>query len=174
MIAVRLALLLAWLAGSSLARADDAPACRTPAVGQPAPKFAVLQGDGQIGVSLPAALRKHLPVVVNFWRHDCEPCKKELPDFQKVATELQGKVTFLLVHVGDDEAKMRQVLQRLHVTLPSAADLNQTVAQDYCVATAIPRTFIIDASGKVQAMLATVDAEGLRQALSKVTAAHSP
>jgi peroxiredoxin len=157
-------LAMASLVGCATVPPAVAPGpCPTAALNQPAPKFSLLLNDGSVGVSLAAALRQHLPVVVNFWSVSCKPCLAELPAFQRVASELEGKVTFLLVHVGEDEARMK-----LGVHLPSAADTNQTVAGDYCAVDVIPRTFIIDTRGVIRAVLPSLDEATLRRELAKV------
>jgi thiol-disulfide isomerase/thioredoxin len=56
-----------------------------------------LNGPGQDRL---ADFRGH-PVVVNFFASWCTPCRRELPAFHKVSTELAGAVTFIGVNSND-------------------------------------------------------------------------
>lgn len=143
-----LALAAALLALAAPALAADAPKC--PAAGDKAPPFALLMSDGREGVSLRKALEKKVPLVLDFWRFDCEPCKKELPFLQKVAQDFAGKVSFMLVHVGPDETRMKDKLAELGITkLPSASDDTMKKKDKYC-ANELPLTLLIDADGTIR------------------------
>lgn len=146
LVAAAAALVSLALAAPALA-APAAPAC--PDVGAKAPPFALLMSDGREGVSLRKALEKKVPIVLDFWRYDCKPCKEELPFLQKVQKDFEGKVTFLLVHVGPDEQKMADKLKELGISLTSASDDTMKKKEKYC-ANELPLTLLIDANGVIR------------------------
>jgi thiol-disulfide isomerase/thioredoxin len=156
------------LGQASLARASE-PAC-TVKVGSRAPPFSLSMADGSDGVSLNRALAKGVPVVVGFWAYHCVPCQKELPMLQKLAKELGPKATFLLIHAGPDETKMKQKLAELQITaLPSASDDTHRKEERYCV-TSLPHTFVVDKTGIITAILPVADEARLRAELGKLGA----
>jgi thiol-disulfide isomerase/thioredoxin len=79
--------------------------------------------EGQGSFSQVLALNK--PVVLNFWGGDCPPCRAEMPDFQQVADQYQGKVIFLGIDVGPftqlgTHDSARTLLKDLNITYPTA------------------------------------------------------
>lgn len=50
------------------------------------------------------------PVVINFWSAWCAPCKSELPHFDKLAKEYDGRVKFLMVNVFYDGKKSSRLI----------------------------------------------------------------
>lgn len=63
-----------------------------------APDFPVLDADGNI-VRLSDMFGK--PVVINFWATWCPPCKRELPDFDRLCREYGDRVVFMMVNLTD-------------------------------------------------------------------------
>lgn len=150
------------------ARADDAPACKA-SVGSRAPGLAVSTSDGRIGVSLKEALRAGRPVVVMFWEWHCEPCKKVMPVLQKLSERPEVSASFLLVHLGPDEKKMREKLDELGIRLPSASDDTYSKRARFCVQ-ATPRTLVVDKQGLITAIIEGAEPDfelRLRAALSE-------
>jgi thiol-disulfide isomerase/thioredoxin len=56
-----------------------------------------LRGDGRIRLSDHAGR----PVVVNFFASWCAECDEELPEFRRVAEQLDGEVSFVFVNAND-------------------------------------------------------------------------
>ncbi len=49
-------------------------------------------------------------VVINFWGTWCNPCKNELPDFDRVATDMEGDAVIITVHsVNSNEEPVEYV-----------------------------------------------------------------
>ncbi|QDH83464.1 thioredoxin [Achromobacter phage Motura] len=53
-------------------------------------------------------LTQNIPVVVRFSAPWCGPCRSYAPMFDKAATELQGKVRFVLVEADDNPGLTQQ------------------------------------------------------------------
>ena len=63
-----------------------------------APDFTVLDANGK-RIRLSDNFGK--PIVINFWATWCPPCKRELPDFDKLCKEYGDKVVFMMVNLTD-------------------------------------------------------------------------
>lgn len=137
----------ALVLGASLAHAQT-PSRSCPEEGTAAPGFAIPLSATE-RVSLRQELQKSRPVVVFFWAHFCEPCKDDLPALEKLSQEWGEKVGFILVHAVDGEGLMREKLQSLEVTLPSALDAYGQQTRKYCAET-LPSLFVISPDGTVR------------------------
>lgn len=115
------------------------------------------------------------PVVLNFWAGQCPPCRAEMPAFQRVADDYQGRVQIIGLDVGDftglgtqDDA--RQLLQELHITYPAAYALDANPLQLYNVR-AMPTTIFFSANGVVQEQVAgLLQEDRLRSSVQKLVA----
>jgi len=67
-------------------------------VGSLCPTYALEKMDG--GTVKLDELRGKV-VVINFWGTWCNPCKSELPDFDRVASEMSEDVVVLAIHSSD-------------------------------------------------------------------------
>ncbi|HEV2787743.1 MAG TPA: TlpA disulfide reductase family protein [Solirubrobacteraceae bacterium] len=93
------------------------------------------------------ALRGH-PVVVNLWASWCDPCRYELPFFQRQAVKHGDRVAFLGVNSGDNAQDARKLSERFPMPYPSFEDPRQAVAGRYGAA-GLPATAFYDASGEL-------------------------
>ena len=153
-------LILALLCGCSSAPAASTPAASTPAATEHdhehdhaehshslAPDFTVYDLQGK-----PVKLSdfQGIPVVVNFWASWCGPCKSEMPDFEEVCKELEGKVQFMMVNLTDGTSETVEsaaaFLTEAGYTFPVFFDTDQEAATQYGISS-IPATFFIDACG---------------------------
>ena len=94
------------------------------------------------------ALRGH-PVVVNMWASWCDPCRRELPLFQREALARGASVAFLGVDVTDDRGRAIELLDRIPLPYPSFADPRSNIATGRFRARAFPTTAFYDARGKL-------------------------
>ncbi|HEV2059053.1 MAG TPA: TlpA disulfide reductase family protein, partial [Solirubrobacteraceae bacterium] len=92
------------------------------------------------------ALRGH-PVVVNLWASWCDPCRFELPFFQRQAVKRGAQVAFLGVNSGDNRAEARKMSALYPMPYPSIEDPRQSVVAHYG-AVGLPVTAFYDARGK--------------------------
>ncbi len=126
-----------------------------PIAGAP-PALAALRGriNALVGGGVKAfdaqlrALRGH-PVVVNLWGSWCDPCRRELPLFQRQAIERGARVAFLGVNVTDDRDNAIKLLTRVPAPYPSFEDPRSNIATGHFRARVFPTTAFYDARGRL-------------------------
>ena len=135
----------------------------------PAPDFTVLDWDGnEVNFSDYAGK----PVVLNFWAHWCGPCQMEMPEFNAKYEELEGEVTFLMVHVGEDMDAGKEKVTEGGYTFPVVFDKDSQAAAFYGVS-AFPTSFFIDKEGNLQAYyVGAMDGDLLQQGIDMIYAAN--
>ncbi len=93
---------------------------------------------------------KGTPVVLNFWASWCPPCKAEMPDFDEIAKQYEGKVAFMMVNLTDGQsetqASAQAFIDSMGYTFPVYFDTTSEAAYTYGIQS-IPTTFFIDAEG---------------------------
>jgi peroxiredoxin len=169
--ALALALLLPLLAAFAILRARDDNAAsvdrpettatapdgvelgaldsRSPVRGEPAPDFRLLNAEGE-PVRL-ADLRGKV-VWVNFWATWCRPCRRELPDIQKIYDEMRDDgLEVLAVNVEDNADDARAFFDDVGVDLPMLLDTHSEVYDQYRLR-GLPDSFFIDREGNVAAV----------------------
>ena len=90
------------------------------------------------------------PVVINFWSAWCAPCKSELPHFDKLAKEYDGRVKFLMVNVFYDGKKKQSLdlVSRNGYTFPLYFDSGNSAVSAYGISS-VPETIFISSGGKI-------------------------
>ena len=93
------------------------------------------------------------PVVLNFWAGLCPPCRAEMPGFQKVATELSGKVLFVGIDIGPfvdlgNHQDAIDLYTKLGIHYPLAYAVDSTPLQAYRVQ-GMPTTVFLSSSERV-------------------------
>ena len=105
--------------------------------------FTVTDGEGK-QVRLSDFFGK--PIVLNFWASWCPPCKAELPDFEDAYIQYEGKVTFLMVNVTDNQRETVEVAKSYvssqGYTFPVYFDSEHDAAATYGI-NSIPFTMFI-------------------------------
>ena len=114
-----------------------------------APDFTVLDANGK-KIRLSDNFGK--PIVINFWATWCPPCKRELPDFDKLCMEYGDKVVFMMVNLTDGRRDTvdgtKSFVSKNGYTFPVYFDTEYNGADAYNVSS-IPQTTFIDANGNV-------------------------
>lgn len=122
---------------------------RKPLVGQDAPNFALRDASGAI-VKL-SDLRGKV-VWVNFWASWCVPCKKELPDIQKLYDEKHGAgLEVLAVNWKEDPATATGFFASHALNLPLLVDGGGKVYDQYRLQ-GLPDSFFVNGDGKIAAL----------------------
>ncbi len=91
-------------------------------------------------------------VVLNFWASWCVPCRKEMPDLQRLEARHRGRVKVIAVNATsqDDERAARLFLAQNGIDLLVAFDRTGRVTAAYGVYF-FPTTLIVDAAGVIRA-----------------------
>ncbi len=121
---------------------------RHPQVGEPAPLFALKDADG--------ALRRlddyrGRVVWINFWASTCGPCRRELPEIQRLADQVgQQRLVVLAVNKQESASRAKAYWKEIGVHLPILFDFDGDVSQQYRLQ-GLPYNFFIDEQGTLRA-----------------------
>ncbi len=89
-------------------------------------------------------------VLLNFWATWGPPCRKEMPDLEKLYNEFKAK-GFVVLAVSDEEAsKVNPFIAEHKYTFPVALDAGRALNTEFGV-DGIPKSFVYDRSGKIVA-----------------------
>ena len=115
--------------------------------GQKAPDFELSTLDGET-VKLSDFRGKK--VLLNFWATWCPPCRKEMPDMEKLHNNTDVKI--LAVNLTGTESGLDEVksfIDKLELTFTVPLDEESEIANQYEVV-AYPTTYMIDSNGRIQ------------------------
>jgi thiol-disulfide isomerase/thioredoxin len=115
-------------------------------IGQKAPSIRVTLADGSL---MDTADFAGQPLWVNFMASWCPQCATELPMMEGFEEDLAGKMTVLVIDVGEDRQVVRQFLRDLDVDLTVGLDPDGLIQAQWG-AHALPMHFMLDADGIVQ------------------------
>ncbi len=89
-------------------------------------------------------------LIVNVWASWCEPCREELPAFQRLyARYYRQGLRVVGVNVDRDEGAMRRFVERTGVRFSNVHDADRAVARRWGGNT-MPTTWVVDARGVVR------------------------
>lgn len=140
---------------------DDWTEFRMPALedgllpeGEPAPDFHFNLVSGE-GFTLEA--QRGSPVLINFWRIGCPPCRLEVPYLQSLHEKYKGKGLYILgYNCSDDKELALEFLDEYGATYPNIIDTSQTAQNIFFLEyqtlrgySAVPLNYLIDAKGRV-------------------------
>ncbi|MEQ9501574.1 MAG: TlpA disulfide reductase family protein [Deltaproteobacteria bacterium] len=155
-------LLLAGLMAASTATARPKKKSKTPKPGDAAPAFQLRALDRAMvrlsDLAYEGRERSYAPkrpVLLDFFRTDCEPCLAAMPELVKTHEKYQARGLYVLlvalVEEGDDDAKkLQRYLDEKKLPFTVVVDRADYVSQKYLgKVVALPATFLIDREGKV-------------------------
>lgn len=87
-------------------------------------------------------------VFVNFWATWCPPCRKEMPDLEKLYKQFKDQGLLILSISDEDANKVRPFVKQMNVTYPVLLDPGRKV-NDMFQIYGIPKTFVYDSAGKL-------------------------
>jgi thiol-disulfide isomerase/thioredoxin len=154
LLAISAALLMLISSGGANSGIPPTPLPVTQAVsrlaGRAAPNFELVSLDG--GSIRLSSMRGRI-VFLNFWATWCEPCKREMPAFQRFMQEQAGdKAVILAVNIGDKPEDIQKFLDDNGVSgIPVLLDTEYRAQTAYS-ANLFPTTFVIDPAGIVRDM----------------------
>jgi len=88
------------------------------------------------------------PIVLNFWKSSCPPCKKETPALAAEARAVAGKVTFVGIDSVDRRGAALAFIDRYRVPYQIGWDPNASAAGKFGLPPALPVTIFLSASAK--------------------------
>lgn len=89
------------------------------------------------------------PAVLNLWASWCEPCRKELPAFQRLSERAGGQLHVIGVNTYDRRSAAASVGEDFGVTFPTLVDTDQKL-QRALAPNVLPITIFVDAEGRVR------------------------
>jgi len=114
-----------------------------------APDFVIEDAEGN-EVRLSDMLGR--PVVINFWASWCPPCRSEMPDFNKVYSELGDSVQFMMINAvgarGETKEAGAKYVAKEGFSFPVFFDTDQGAVTVYGIR-AFPTSIFIDADGYI-------------------------
>jgi thiol-disulfide isomerase/thioredoxin len=106
--------------------------------------------------------------LVVFWASWCESCAREAPAIERFSQSPAGRGRIVGVDWSDGRSGARAFVKRYAWTFPNLRDGEGFVGNDYRL-TDLPSTFVIDASGRIRAVLLGPQSErSLGRALAEV------
>lgn len=131
---------------------------------RPLPEATLDGFDGAEPVEL--ASYRGAPLVVNFWATWCAPCVKEMPEVQRVARQLEGRVAVLGVNVQDAPTNAAAFVRELDIGYDLASDPRAEL-YNAVGGYGMPLTLLVDAEGTiVYRHVGILDAAELRALLA--------
>lgn len=102
-------------------------------------------------------------VVLTFWATWCVPCKKEMPEIQKVYNQYKDRgLAVLGVNFGENQKVVTTFVNKMDISFPVILDRQAKTASSYGV-TSLPVTFLIDTDGIIQRqILGGITADSIR------------
>lgn len=124
---------------------------------RPQPGFAApaLTGVTLEGETLTLADLQGQAIFLNFWASWCPPCRKEMPEIQRLAANLPPGTTILTVNLttqGDSPTAVQAYLEQHGYIFPVILDLTGKAGSDYRVLS-LPTNLFVSPDGVVTARI---------------------
>ena len=149
-----LALLLLAAAPATTVRLFESGSAK---VGAAAPSFGGWDLSGRKVLTLDGLRRQPYlaPLLITFAASWCKPCAEGLPRLKALSVK-HPEVRLVLIDVENDAEQAQKFVARVGIDGPALLDKFEQVAKTYGVAgeekTQLPRTFLVDAGGRVRAI----------------------
>jgi peroxiredoxin len=107
-------------------------------------------------------------VLVNFWATWCPPCRKEMPDLDKLSKRYSSKGLVVLSISDEDASRLNPYIATNKITYPILMDPGRKVTESFHV-DGIPKSFIFDREGKL--VTQSIDMRTMNQFLAMLSQA---
>jgi peroxiredoxin len=97
-------------------------------------------------------------VLVNFWSTTCPPCRKEMPDLEKLHRTLANRGFTVLAISHEEGAEVADFIQKGRYTFPVLLDPGKQAFRAFGVE-GIPQSFLFDRSGRLTAQAVEMRSE---------------
>lgn len=147
---MRTRILVIALVAALLAVASPASACnKANLTGCVAPELNMLGGLN--GASAATKLRawRGKPILIEFWAPNCSPCKRILPEVERLHQRYKKKGLKVLAISLGTEKQSAAIIKKSKLTMPVGIDTLQKTMAKYKVK-AIPAAFLVDRNGVVR------------------------
>lgn len=123
---------------------------RPEAPGLTLPVLLAADGIGPRGAEVSLEELRGRTVILNFWASWCEPCEREAPVLDEVASRYRSvdDVVVLGVDVQDLRGNALEFAEEYGIRYPSLRDGGDGAYRDYQL-TGLPETFVIDPEGRI-------------------------
>ncbi len=138
-------------------------------IGSIAPTFKGVQIGGK-PLDLLHEMKGAKAVILDFWQIGCEPCKAELPKFEKLQEEMGARgLRIITIAVYNDEEDITNYAKEKGLALPIvfSRSCKPDVVYKY-KATSWPLTYLISGDGKIVAEYTDANIKSLRSDLAKL------
>jgi len=156
-------------AALALSLAHGGTALASVGKGQRAPGFSL---PSLKGARVSLASLKGKVVLLDFWAQWCEPCKKELPELEKLSKQYAGKLVILGVNIDKSRDNAVKLARELGLSFEVLLDPSGLVAGQYDLPK-MPTSYLIDKKGIVrfvhEGFEGSSDVERLKQELDVLT-----
>ncbi|HTB71231.1 MAG TPA: TlpA disulfide reductase family protein [Solirubrobacteraceae bacterium] len=106
--------------------------------------------------------------LITFWASWCGPCAREALELERFSRSPSGEGRLVGVDWSDALSGARSFITEHKWTFPVLRDAEGTVGDDYRL-TVLPTTFVLDAAGRIHAVLRGPQTQGtLAQAMASV------
>ena len=108
-------------------------------------------------------------VILDFWATWCGPCRRELPEMQRLANLYPERLAILAVNLQESSGAAASFWEELELDLPILLDSNGDVADRYRLGNRLPSHFFIDEEGVLRALrIGIITEDEMRQQLEEL------
>lgn len=133
-------------------------------VGTTAPDFTLKTISGKSTISLHDY--KETIVLLDFWASWCAPCKRSLPELQKLEEKFEN-LKILAICIDDKQETGMEFMRRHQIDLSVLFDEEKKVAEAYNVES-MPSALLIDQDGVIRFALSGYTEEQLSQLMNEI------